>query len=145
MASSTSKIDVYKKRFKELDIEKKGALTRETVAQILSEEACEIERLMVILLFERYDDNMDKLIQEDEFIRFCTEMETMSDREIMRKVFDIVDEDKNQKLDVGEVQKLGIKMGLDVSWSDAWATVDVLDVNRDNNVDFDEFCALIDG
>lgn len=139
-----SKLAIYRKRFQELDIENKRALSRDLVAQILSEQGTEIERLMVIILFECYDENQDTVIQEDEFINFCQEMERMTEKEILRRVFDLVDTDKNQRLDVAEVQKLGEMMGLEVSLLDAWATVDVLDSNHDNTVDFEEFLAIIE-
>ena len=139
-----SKLATYRKRFRELDIENTRALARDTVAEILSEQGSEIERLMVILLFECYDKNRDTVIQEEEFISFCQEMEQMTERQILRRIFDLVDTDKNQRLDVSEVQRLGQMMGLDVSISDAWATVDVLDSNRDNTVDFEEFLAIIE-
>ena len=139
-----SKLATYRKRFRELDIENTRALARDTVAEILSEQGSEIERLMVILLFECYDKNRDTVIQEEEFISFCQEMEQMTERQILRRIFDLVDTDKNQRLDVSEVQRLGQMMGLDVSISDAWATVDVLDSNHDNTVDFEEFLAIIE-
>ena len=54
-----------------------------------------------------------------------------------------LDEDGDEKLNVDEVKKLGDLMGLDVTVSDAWATIATLDVNSDNLVDFAEFCAII--
>lgn len=139
-----SKLATYQKRFRELDIDNARALSRDTVAEILSEQGTEFERLMVTLLFECYDKNCDTVIQEDEFISFCQEMEQMTERQILRRIFDLVDTDKNERLDVSEVQRLGQMMGLDVSISDAWATVDALDSNHDNTVDFEEFLAIIE-
>ena len=140
---SRDKTELYRRRFDELDIGKTGRITRETVAQILKDQGEELEQLMVILLFEKYDKNHDKLIDKEEFVDFCTEMEKFSEKEILRKIFDLVDEDGDEKLNVDEVKKLGDLMGLDVTVSDAWATIATLDVNSDNLVDFAEFCAII--
>ncbi|OHT07906.1 EF hand family protein [Tritrichomonas foetus] len=141
--SYDERVKFYEKRFDELDIGKCGKISRETVAEILKEQAEELDQLMVILLFEQFDLNNDKFIDKNEFVMFCTEMEKYSEREILRKIFDIVDTDHNQRLDVDEVQKLGSLMGLDVTMSDAWATVATLDKNHDNSIDFEEFCAII--
>ena len=143
MSTSFGKSDLYRQRFDELDIGKTGRITRETVAQILREQGEELEQLMVILLFEMYDKKQDRVIDKEEFVEFCTEMEKYSEREILRKIFEYVDEDGDDKLNVDEVKKLGDLMGLDVTVSDAWATIAKLDVNSDNKVDFDEFCAII--
>lgn len=143
MAAESPKRDLYRRRFEELDIGKTGRISRETVAQILKTQGEELEQLMVILLFEKFDKNHDKLIDKEEFIDFCTEMERYSEQEILRKVFDFVDEDGDDRLNVDEVKKLGELMGLDVTVSDAWATIETLDVKGDNLVDFEEFCAII--
>ncbi|EAX92965.1 EF hand family protein [Trichomonas vaginalis G3] len=138
-----SKLKKFKQRFEELDINGTGSLTRETVAQILEEEGNELERLMVIILFEKYDSNKDQLIQLDEYLNFCTEMYQLSDKEILRKIFDFCDKDHNEKLDLNEVVMLGRQMGKNVTESDASATIRALDANHDNTIDFEEFCAII--
>lgn len=136
-------IEIYSKYFDELDIGKTGHITRETVAEILKDQGEVLDQLMVILLFEQFDLNHDTFIDKEEFVRFCVEMEKYSEREILRKIFYLVDKDHNQRLDVEEVKQLGKLMGLDITLSDAWATVAAFDTNHDNNVDFDEFCAII--
>lgn len=140
---SESKIQKFRMRFEELDINNTGALSREAVAQILEEEGMELERLMVIILFETYDSNKDQYIQLDEYIQFCTEMCQLSETEILRKIFDFCDKDGNGRLDVNEVVTLGRQMGKNVTQSDAFATIRALDANHDDTIDFDEFCAII--
>ena len=136
---------IYSRYFDELDIANTGKITRETVAKIVRDQAEEIEQLMVILLFEQFDTNHDKYIDKNEFIQFCLKMEQYDEKQILRMIFDLVDKDHNQRLDVQEVKDLGNLMGLDVTISDAWATIATLDKNHDNSVDFDEFCAIIYG
>ena len=98
---------------------------------------------MVAILFEQYDKNNDKFIQLDEYLDFCAEMCSLSEKEILRRVFDFCDKDHNGRLDIDEVTQLGHLMGKEVTKSDAWATIRALDVNNDNTIDFDEFCAVI--
>lgn len=143
MNGSEDRYKLYRKRFAELDLNYTGKLNRETVAQILKEQGEELDQLMVIILFQEYDLDNDGFINCDEFIRFCTEMDQLTEKEILRMIFDICDEDHNQKLDVDEVKRLGNLMGFDVTLSDAWATIATFDSNHDNLVDFEEFCAII--
>ena len=141
---SPEKIARFKRKFQELDVDNKGALSRETVAQIIEvEEGMELEKLMVAILFENYDKNHDKLIQLDEYLEFCSEMVGLSHKQILRKIFDLCDKDHNGRLDIDEVTELGHLMGKEVTKSDAWATIRELDINQDNTIDFDEFCAII--
>lgn len=138
-----SKIQKFKQRFEKLDIDGTGALSRDVVAQILEEEGNDLERLMVIILFETYDSNKDHLIQLDEYLQFCSEMYRLTEREILRRIFDFCDKDHNQRLDLSEVIILGKQMGRNVTESDAFATIRALDANHDNTIDFEEFCAII--
>ncbi|EAY03645.1 EF hand family protein [Trichomonas vaginalis G3] len=138
-----SKIQKFKQRFEKLDIDGTGALSRDVVAQILEEEGNDLERLMVIILFETYDSNKDHLIQLDEYLQFCSEMYRLTEREILRRIFDFCDKDHNQRLDLSEVIMLGKQMGRNVTESDAFATIRALDANHDNTIDFEEFCAII--
>lgn len=137
-----SKIDMFREQFRELDLMDDGKLTRENVAEILSNESEEIEKLMVTLLFEEYDLNKDGFIDFDEFCTFCLEMNGLNEKDILRKIFDICDIDKNGVLDISEVKRLGALMGLNVSLNDAVATVKALDQNNDQKIDFREFCAI---
>ena len=66
------KISEMRQRFSELDIEDKGKLSRQNVADILSTESEQIERLMVTLLFGKYDKNEDQFI---DFEEFCEQFE----------------------------------------------------------------------
>ena len=136
------KIDAFREQFIELDLEEDGKLTRENVAQILANESEQLERIMVTLLFEKYDINHDGLIDFDEFCSFCLDMNGLTERDILRQIFDICDLDGNGYLDIEEVKRLGQLMGLQVTSSDALATVKALDVNNDQRIDFDEFCAI---
>ena len=138
------KIKKFKKKFEDLDIENTGALSRETVAQIIEkEDGTELEKLMVVILFELYDKNNDELIQLEEYINFCAEMYSLSEQQILRRIFDVCDTDHNGRLDLEEVVMLGKLMGKEVTISDAKATIRALDSNHDNTIDFEEFCAII--
>ena len=140
---SSAKVLKFKRKFEDLDIDNTGSLARETVARIIEDEGTELEKLMVAILFEQYDKNNDKFIQLDEYLDFCSEMCSLSEKEILRRVFDFCDKDHNGRLDIDEVTQLGHLMGKEVTKSDAWATIRALDVNNDNTIDFDEFCAVI--
>jgi len=143
MTLPPAKLDKLKRVFRELDVENSGGLCREVVAQVLTDQAEDIERLMVILLFEKYDKNHDSKIQFEEYLEFCSDMEGLSEKQILRKIFDYVDSDANGVLDVNEVKQLGQLMGIEVSLPDAWATIEALDSNHDDTIDFEEFCAII--
>ena len=140
---SDEKIEEIKRKFQSLDISGTGKLTRETTAQILLEEGAQLDRLMIALLFERYDANGDNMIDLNEFICFYKEMEQLSDIDILRQIFDLADVDKNQYLDLSEVKRIGQLMGLDVNEDDSMATIRALDQNDDNLIDFNEFCAIL--
>ena len=138
------KLAKFRRKFEDLDVDNTGALSRQTVAQIVEEEGgSQLEKLMVAILFELYDKNNDKLIQLDEYLDFCTEMCTLSEEQILRRIFDFCDKDHNGRLDIEEVTELGHLMGKEVTQSDAWATMRALDSNKDNTIDFNEFCAII--
>jgi Ca2+-binding EF-hand superfamily protein len=140
---SSDKVKKFKQKFEDLDVENTGSLSREAVARIIEDEGTELEKLMVAILFEQYDKNNDKFIQLDEYLEFCAEMCSLTEKEILRRVFDFCDKDHNGRLDIDEVTQLGYLMGKEVTKSDAWATIRALDLNKDNTIDFDEFCAVI--
>ncbi|KAH0796055.1 EF hand family protein [Histomonas meleagridis] len=140
---SDEKIDQIKKKFQYLDITGTGKLSRETTAQILMEEGAQLDRLMIALLFEKYDADGDEMIDLNEFVCFCKEMEQLQDIDILRQIFDLADVDKNQYLDLSEVKRIGQLMGLDVTEDDSMATIMALDENNDNLIDFDEFCKIL--
>ena len=138
-----SRIAQMKQNFIDLDILNQGKLERKIVAQILVSQGQAIESLMVGLLFEKYDTNGDGYIDFDEFVRFCDDMEKLSEKEILAEIFKLIDKDGNGVLDVEELKQFGLSMGFDVTLSDAWATIRELDRNDDDQIDFDEFCAII--
>ena len=141
-SADQSKIDFFRQQFVELDLEEDGKLTRENVAQILANESEQLERIMVTLLFEKYDVNHDGLIDFDEFCTFCLDMNGLTEKDILKQIFEICDLDGNGYLDLSEVKRLGQLMGLKVSSKDALATVKALDANNDQKIDFDEFCSI---
>jgi len=132
-------------RFNELDVEKSGKLSREITGEILQQEGTEFEGLLVALLFEKYDHNTNGYIELNEFISFCREIETFNEAELVSQVFRIADTDNNGYLDVDEVKRIGNLMGLDVTLSDAWATIFAMDRNHDNVIDLNEFMAVVRG
>ena len=140
---SSAKIIKFKRKFEDLDVENTGSLSREIVARIIEDEGTELEKLMVAILFEQYDKNNDNYIQLNEYLEFCSEMCNLTEKEILRRIFDFCDKDHNGKLDIDEVTQLGRLMGKEVTQSDSWATIRALDSNNDDHIDFDEFCAVI--
>ena len=140
---SEQRINEIKKKFQSLDISGTGNLRRDVVAQILMGEGTQLDRLMTALLFEKYDKDGDKMINLDEFICFCREMDQLSDVDILRQIFDLADVDKNHYLDLSEVKRIGQLMGLDVNENDSIATIKALDRNSDNLIDFNEFCTIL--
>ena len=142
VAIDQEKIETFHQQFMELDIQADGKLTRNIVAQILAKESEQLEQIMVTLLFEKYDQNHDGFIQWEEFRKFCMDMDSLSEKDILQQIFDLCDLDHNGYLDVAEVNRLGKLMGLPVTYNDAKATIQALDANNDNKVSFEEFCQI---
>ena len=133
-----------RKRFAELDVTRSGLIDRQTMAEILSIDGeDQFDRLVVVLLFEKYDKNHDGKISFDEFIDFCEATDDLTEVAILSEIFQIADSDKSGLLDVDEVYRIGKLMGLDISKADAWATIAALDKDGNNQVDFTEFCAIL--
>ena len=130
-------------QFNLLDVGRTGRLTRDSVAQVLMSEGSQLDRLMIALMFEKYDLDGNSTIEYEEFEKFCNEMEKLSEKEILRQIFDLADADHNNFLDFCEVKRIGQMMGLSVNDIDSWATIEALDTNADNLVDFNEFCAIL--
>ena len=136
-------IEEFQRKFKELDVEGTNHLTRTVAAQIIGQEGSQLEQLMIVLLFELYDKNGDNFIDFDEFLQFCEEMDNLSEKGILRRIFQLADKSGNGYLDVMEVERLGHLMGLDVTTPDAWATIQALDTNQDNQIDIHEFFQIL--
>lgn len=132
-----------RRRFNELDVAGTGLIDRETMGEILHSEADQIEQLMTILLFEKYDADHDGLISFDEFISFCSEVDDMSDVSILHRIFQIADADGSGFLDVSEIERIGRLMGLDISREDALCTINALDRDGNESIDFAEFLQII--
>ena len=66
-----AQLQEFKQQFEDLDADGDGKLDREEVGEILQWEASYVDRLMVVLLFEKYDRNKDGVISFDEFLDFC--------------------------------------------------------------------------
>lgn len=143
MAFTEDQLAYFADRFKQLDISGTGEIDRETMSIILRSEAEQLDNLMIVLLFEKYDINNDGKINFEEFISFCREMEDLSEITIMKQIFDIADVDHNEYLDVDEVERIGRLMGMDVTTADAWATIAALDQDGNNTIDFSEFCSIL--
>ncbi|KAH0785232.1 EF hand family protein [Histomonas meleagridis] len=142
-ALTPEQIESFRKRFNDLDITKTGKVDRETMAEILHDEAEQIEQLMIILLFEKYDLNHDGYISFEEFITFCSEMKDLSEVAILHQIFNLADVDGSGYLDVTEVERIGKLMGLDISKEDAWSTIDAFDRDGNEKIDFSEFLQII--
>lgn len=137
------KLIQIRKKFESLDLENTGNLKREIVAEILMNEGTQLDRLMTVLLFEKFDADGDHMINLSEFIEFCKEMDHLSDVDILRQIFDFADLDGNKLLDLQEMKRIGQLMGLNIDDNDTRATIRALDRNSDNMIDFDEFCAIL--
>ncbi|OHT06088.1 EF hand family protein [Tritrichomonas foetus] len=140
---SPEQIQHFRERFDLLDISKTGKIDRQTMAEILSYEGEQLERLMIALLFEKYDINHDGFIQYEEFETFCKSIHDLSEIDILKQIFDLADSDHSGALDIDEVVRIGQMMGLKVTNADAWATIIALDRDGNNSIDFDEFCQII--
>lgn len=140
---NNERIERARAMFSTLDITGTGKLSRQTVSTILSSEGDQLDKLLTILLFEKFDFNGDNLIEFEEFVAFLESIENLSDVEILRQIFEISDVDHNETLDVDEVKRIGQMMGMDVTTSDSWQTIIALDRNNDNAIDFPEFCQIL--
>ena len=140
---SPQQIEDFRRKFELLDVAKTGKIDRETMAEIMKNEGEQLESLMIVLLFEKFDKDHDGFISFDEFITFCSEIQDLSDVAILRQIFDLADVDHSQYLELDEVVRIGKMMGLQVSRADAWETIKVLDVDGNNLIDFNEFCQII--
>lgn len=126
-------------------MEGNGQLDRETTALVIRDEGKNLESLMVILLFELFDKDKNGYISfYDEFIPFISDMQNLNKIEILRLIFDLVDENKSNDLDMNEVYNMGRMMGFNVSRYDAIETLKALDKNGDNRISFEEFCQYLD-
>lgn len=140
---TSQQIDDFRRKFELLDVAKTGKIDRETMAEIMKNEGEQLESLMIVLLFEKFDKDNDGYISFEEFITFCSEIQDLSDVAILRQIFDLADVDHSQYLELEEVVKIGKMMGLHVSRADAWETIKALDVDGNFLIDFDEFCQII--
>ena len=140
---SPEQINLFRERFNELDVSGTGLIDRETMGQILHSEADQIEQLMIILLFEKYDVNHDGKISFDEFITFCSEMSDLSEVSILHEILEIADADGSGFLDVSEIERIGDLMGLKISREDALCTINALDRDGNKSIDFSEFLQII--
>lgn len=133
-----------REKFAALDVSKSGLIDRQTMAEVLSIDGDDqFDRLVVVLLFEKFDKNHDERISFEEFIDFCEATDDLTEVAILSEIFQIADSDNSGYLDVDEVYRIGKLMGLDVSKADAWATIAALDKDGNNQVDFTEFCAIL--
>ncbi|KAK8877849.1 hypothetical protein M9Y10_004612 [Tritrichomonas musculus] len=140
---TSQQIDDFRRKFELLDVAKTGKIDRETMAEIMKNEGEQLESLMIVLLFEKFDKDNDGYISFEEFITFCSEIQDLSDVAILRQIFDLADVDHSQYLELEEVVKIGKMMGLHVSRADAWETIKALDVDGNFLIDFNEFCQII--
>ncbi|EAX96584.1 EF hand family protein [Trichomonas vaginalis G3] len=138
-----AQLQEFKQQFEDLDADGDGKLDREEVGEILQWEASYVDRLMVVLLFEKYDRNKDGVISFDEFLDFCEHACSRDQDLLLREIFAICDVDHNQQLDLNEVICLGKLMGVDVTKNDAIATIDSLDRNRDKVINITEFLSIL--
>lgn len=138
-----AQLEDFRKKFELLDVAKTGKIDRETMAEIMKNEGEQLESLMIVLLFEKFDKNQDGFISFDEFITFCSEIQDLSDETILRQIFDLADADHSQYLELEEVIRIGKMMGLNVTNLDAWETIKALDRDGNNLIDFNEFCQII--
>lgn len=136
-------LKVLAQRFKEFDLDNNGVLGRDEVAQILETEGDFVDRLMVVLLFEKYDKNKDGFIDLNEFIDFCSHVESRDKEFLLREIFMICDTDRNRYLDLNEVIRLGGLMGIKITRQDASDTLKNLDQNNDRKISVEEFLAII--
>lgn len=136
-------IEDFKKKFKLLDVANTGNIDRETMAQIMKDEGEQLESLMIVLLFEKFDKNHDGYISFDEFITFCSEIKDLSDMDILAQIFDLADADHSHYLELDEVVRIGEMMGLNVTKLDAYETIKALDRDGDKKINFDEFCQIL--
>lgn len=136
-------LEDFRKKFQLLDVGATGKIDRETMAEIMKNEGEQLESLMIVLLFEKFDKDQDGFIDFDEFITFCSEIKNLSDETILREIFDLADVDHSQYLELEEVVRIGKMMGLNVTNLDAWETIKALDRDGDNLINFNEFRQII--
>ena len=142
---SEQDLEGFRQTFDELDINGDERLTRDEVGQILSKEGEQYEQLMVVLLFEKFDTDNSGTIDFDEFLNFCSHINSRDPDYLLHEIFVICDKDGNGHLDLDEVARLAQLMGIEVTKQDAIATLHALDANHDETVDFNEFLQLIHG
>jgi Ca2+-binding EF-hand superfamily protein len=137
----------YENAFRRLDVDGTHSLKREAVASVLCGEGTPLELFMIVLLFREYDTNGNGTIEQGEFNAFCSSIQNLNEVGILKRIFDMADRDKSGALDIDEVRtictEIGTARGDDDVAELTQGTMDWLDRNNDNVVDFSEFCGLL--
>jgi Ca2+-binding EF-hand superfamily protein len=137
----------YREAFRRLDVDGTNSLKFDAVASVLCGEGTPMELFMMVLLFREYDDDNSGSIEECEFIRFCESIQNLNEVGILRRIFKIADKDKSGALDRAEVtaiwEEIAKAKGKEFAAELTDNTIEWLDRNGDQKVDFSEFCGLL--
>jgi len=130
--------------FDDIDTEKVGYLTRESVLKAIFQSESSVDRLVIPVLFNEFDINQDNMISRDEFDVFLTQIRKLTKKEIAKKAFQIADTENTGSLDSAQFLRLATLMGMECTNKEIQATIKSLDQNGNNTIELDEFLELIE-
>ena len=96
------------------------------------------------MIFDQLDKNLNSLVDYEEFISACINLDKFNISKDMKAAFNYFDSDSNGKLALDEI-KSAIKYCSNENSSDLINEIILkLDANKDGMIDFEEFVKILD-
>jgi Ca2+-binding EF-hand superfamily protein len=135
-----------KEMFSLFDDDNSGSITHEEFAQLLREVAGIEDEEEIKISIKALDADGGGDVDFDEFFNWYArrqEAGSTDNEELVRLIFDVVDNDKSGFITIEEFQDAFKKLGEDVSAADIQWLVTECDEDGDNHISFEEFSALL--
>lgn len=134
-------IRLYNK-FKELDTDCDGKLSCDELFEVYSQTMHENEALDEIRkIMQRVDSNSSGSIDYSEFLTACADRQTLVQTQNLKVAFEAFDLDGNGKINREELKEMLGKVDVEDEVIDK--IMDQVDVNKDGDIDFDEFVNIM--
>ena len=134
-------ITLYKK-FKELDTDCDGKLSCDELFEVYSQTMHENEALDEIRkIMQSVDSNSSGSIDYSEFLTACADRKALVQTQNLKVAFEAFDLDGNGKINRQEVKEMLGKVDVDDEVIDK--IMDQVDVNKDGDIDFEEFVNIM--
>uniref|UniRef100_A0A0V0J1M3 EF-hand domain-containing protein n=1 Tax=Schistocephalus solidus TaxID=70667 RepID=A0A0V0J1M3_SCHSO len=132
----------FLRKFREMDIDKNGILSKEEVKSCL--RASGFDKKFIKKFLATFDANGDGNITEEEYLRVvCTVPRKEKELAFWKSVFDDVDKDKSGKISCSELMSLLKDMNFDCKLSELQEWVNRHDQDLDGEMDFQEFMNMM--